>query len=189
MRIKNTKAKQRILTFKTVLRWLLYFVLIFLSFIYMTSGTWRKPVLLIPIALCISMNSGQISSAFTGAACGFLIDISSGKLFGYNAVILSFFCIFVSLMFELYLRNKFINIMLCTAAVSFILGWLDYKFYYEIWNYDNVEKIFTDLTIPVWIYTIISTVFVYLLIRLINHFLMPKEHLSIEEAVRSSIRS
>ena len=79
--------------------------------------------------------------------------------------------------------------MLCSTAVSFILGWLDYKFYYEIWNYDNVEKIFTDLTIPVWIYTIISTVFIYLLIRLINHFLMPKEHLSIEEAVRSSIRS
>ena len=79
--------------------------------------------------------------------------------------------------------------MLCSAVVSFLQGWLDYKFYYEIWNYDNVEKIFTDLTIPVWIYTIISTVFIYLLIRLINYFLMPKEHLSIEEAVRSSIRS
>ena len=120
MRIKNTRAKQRIFIIKTVTRWLLYFLLIFLSFIFMTSGTWRKPILFIPIALCISMYSGQISSAFTGAVCGFLIDISSGKLFGYNAIILSFFCIFVSLMFELYLRNKFINITQKNRNILFL---------------------------------------------------------------------
>ncbi|MBQ8296660.1 MAG: rod shape-determining protein MreD [Ruminococcus sp.] len=185
MRIKTPKEK-RTLIYKTIIRWILYYILIFFSFVLMTSGTMLKPVLMIPIALCIAVNNNQIGSALTGAACGFLIDISCGKLLGYNAVILTFFCILVSLLFELYLRNRFINILIASAAVSFIQGWLDYKFYYEIWNYDNVERIFSTVTIPVWILTVISTVFVYLIIRLINHFLLPKEHLTLEEAIKTN---
>lgn len=183
MRIK-TSREQRILNIKTAVRWIIYYVVIFFCFIFMTTGTFMKPVILIPAALCIAVNSNQISSAVTGAVCGFLIDISCGKLFGYNAVLLAFFCIFVSLVFELWLRNRFINVMLSTAVVSLLSGLLDYKFYYEIWNYDNVERILTSVTLPVWIYTVISTVFVYLIFRLINHFLMPKTHLTIEEAIK-----
>lgn len=182
MRIRTTR-EQRILYIKTTVRWILYYVLIFFSFVFMTSGTWTKPVLFIPIALCIAVNNNMYASAVTGAICGFLIDISCDKLFGYNAVLLTFFCIVVSLLFELYLRNKFINFMLITAAVSYIQCRLDYKFYYEIWEYENVERIFTNVTLKVWIYTLISSIFIYLVIKLINHFLMPKNHLTIEEAI------
>lgn len=73
--------------------------------------------------------------------------------------------------------------MLIVTGVSYIQCRLDYKFYYEIWNYENVERIFTQFTLKIWVYTIISSVFVYLLIKLINHFLMPKNHLTIEEAI------
>ena len=75
----------------------------------MTSGTWMKPILLVPAAAAIAVNSGQYGSALAGAVCGFLIDIACGKLMGYNAVLLTFFCIIVSLLYEYYLRNKFIN--------------------------------------------------------------------------------
>jgi rod shape-determining protein mreD len=182
MRLRTTR-EQRILYIKTSLRWIFYYILIFLSFIIMTSGTWLKPILLVPVALAIAVNNNQYGSVVTGAFCGFLIDISCGKLFGYNAVLLAFFCIVVSLLFELYLKSKFVNFMLITAGVSYIQCRLDYKFYYEIWNYENVERIFTQFTLKIWIYTIISSVFIYLLIRLINHFLMPKNHLTIEEAI------
>lgn len=184
MRIKTTREK-RILIVKTTVRWILYYVLIFFSFIFMTSGTMLKPILMIPIAICIAVNNNQIGSALTGAFCGFLIDVSCGKLFGYNAVILTFFCILISVIFELYLRYKFFNVLISTAVVSFIQCLLDYKFYYEIWNYENVEKIFSRITVPVWIYTMISSVFIFLIIKLINHFLMPKEHLTLEEAIKT----
>lgn len=182
MRIRTTR-EQRILYFKTTFRWVLYYFLIFFSFIIMTSGTWLKPIFLVPIALAIAIDNNQYGSVFTGAMCGFLIDISCGKLFGYNAVILAFFCIVVSLLLELYLRHKFINFMIISAAVSYIQCRLDYKFYYEIWDYENVERIFTRYTMRVWIYTVISSVFIYLIIKLINHFLMPRAHLTIEEAI------
>lgn len=184
MKINSSKEK-RSLFIKSAVRWLLYFLVIFLCFIIMTSGTWKKPLLLIPAALCISVNSSQIPAAVTGAACGFLIDISCGKLVGYNAVILSVFCILVSLLFELYLKNRFITIMLASAASSWIIGWLDYKFYYEIWKYENVEKIFYSITVPVWAYTVVSTIFIYLIIKFINFLLLPKETLSLEEAIKT----
>lgn len=184
MRIKTSREK-RILIVKTAFRWLLYYIVIFISFIFMTSGTLTKPVVLIPVALCIAFNNNMLASAFTGAVCGFLIDICCGKLFGYNAVVLAFFCIMLNLMFELYLRHRFLNILITTTAVSFILGWLDYKFYYEIWGYDDVERIFSQLTIPVWIYTVISVLVIYPFFALINRFLMPKEHLTIEEAIKN----
>lgn len=185
MKIRNIKEKRRTY-FKAALKWVLYYIFIFICFIFMTSGTWLKPILLIPAALCIAVNNGQICAAITGAVCGFLIDISCGKIIGYNAVILAVFCILISLIFELYLKNRFLNILIASAITSFIIGWLDYKFYYEIWNYDNVNRIFSKVTLPVCVYTIISTIVVYLVIKLINHFLTPKEHHTLEEAIKSN---
>lgn len=185
MRLKTPREK-RILYFKTTVRWLLYLLIIFFSFVIMTSGSWKKPVLLVPVALCIAINTDIMISALTGAACGFLIDIACGRLFGYNAVILTIFCVASTLIFELYLRKKFFSFMAISAAVSFLQCWLDYKFFYEIWDYPDVERIFRSVTLKVWIYTLISSVIMYFIFKLINHLLMPKEHLTIEEAIRSS---
>lgn len=182
MRLRTTREK-RILYIKITLRWILYYLIIFTGYIYMTTGTWLKPVVLTPIALSIAINNNQYGSVATGALCGFLTDIACGKLFGYNAVITAFFCIVISLLFELYLRNKFINYLIITAAASFLQCWLDYKFYYQMWKYKNVQRIFTRYTLKIWIYTVISSVAVYLIIKLVNRFLMPKKHLSIEDVV------
>ncbi|MCR4889228.1 MAG: rod shape-determining protein MreD [Ruminococcus sp.] len=182
MRIKTTREK-RILYTKTTVRWILYYVLILLFFTILTSGTFLKPMLLIPAAMCIAINNDIMASAFTGAVCGFLTDMACGRLFGYNAVLLTVFCAGATLIFELYLRNKFFNYLWITALASFLQCWLDYKFYYQMWGYDDVERIFYNVTLKVWIYTVIASVFIYLIFKLIDHFLMPREHLTIEEAI------
>ncbi|WP_303790168.1 rod shape-determining protein MreD [Ruminococcus flavefaciens] len=188
MRIRTTR-EQHILRFKTTLRWVLYYLLIFVSFIIMTSGTLYKPIILVPLCIGIAVNNNMYGSAVTGAVCGFLTDICCGKLFGYNAVILTFFCIAANLLFELYLKDRFINYMIITAVVSYIQCRLDYKFYYQIWEYENVGRIFVRVSLRVWIYTVISAVFMYLLLKLVNRFLMPREHLTIEEAINTNIQS
>ena len=185
MRIKLTREK-RILYFKTALRWIVYSVIIFVCFVLMTSGTWLKPVLLVPVAVYISKNSGVYSSAVTGAVCGFLTDIACGKLFGYNAVVLTVFCVLTSVFFELYLRDKFFNYFIISAFVSFVQCVLDYKFYYDVWNYENVEIIFSNVTLVVWAFTVISSVFTGLLLKLVNRILMPRTHLTIEEAIKNN---
>lgn len=185
MRLKTTREK-RILYFKTTLRWLLYYFIIFSSFVIMTSGSWTKPVLLVPAALLIAVNNDLMASAYTGAFCGFLIDIACGRLIGFNAVLLTVFCVAATLVFELYLRKKFINYIVIISAVSFLQCWLDYKFFYEIWGYADVERIFTAITLKVWLYTVISAVILYFVFKIINNLLMPKEHLTIEEVIRTS---
>ena len=185
MRLKTPREK-RILYFKTTLRWFLYFFIIFLSFTVMTSGSWTKPVLLVPAALCIAMNNDLMASAYTGAFCGLLIDIACGRLLGFNAVVMTVFCVAMTLIFELYLRKKFINYIVTAAAMTFLQCWLDYKFFYEIWGYSDVERIFTNVTLKVWLYTVISSVVMYIVFRIINNILMPKEHLTIEEVIRTS---
>lgn len=188
MRIRTTR-EQHILRFKTTLRWIIYYLLIFISFIIMTSGTLYKPILLVPLAVGIAVNNNIYASAVTGAICGFLIDICCGKLFGYNAVILTVFCIAANLVFELYLKDRFINYFIITAAAAFLQCWLDYKFYYQIWDYEHVGRIFRKVSMKVWLYTVISSVFVFLALKLVNRLLMPREHLTIEEAINTNIQT
>ena len=185
MRLKTPREK-RILYFKTTLRWFLYYFIIFSCFIIMTSGSLKKPVLLVPVALLIAVNNDLMASAYIGAFCGFLIDIACGRLLGFNAVLLTVFCVAATLVFELYLRKKFINYLVTISAASFLQCWLDYKFFYEIWGYADVELIFSSVTLKVWLYTVISTVILYILFKIINNLLMPKEHLTIEEVIRTS---
>lgn len=184
MRIKSSKEK-RILAIKNSVRWFLYLVITLLCFIIMNSGTKLHPILLIPVAICMSTQSDELQSAFIGAFCGFLIDIACGKLFGYNAVILAIFCTAISLLYKYLLRQRFINTFLVIAAVSFLQGFLDFKFYYDIWGYSNVGIIFRKYTIPVCFMTLASSIVIYPLFKLINHLLMPKQHLSIEEAIKN----
>ena len=188
MRIRSTR-EQRIFRFKTTLRWIIYYLLIFLCFIIMTSGTLYKPVLLVPLAIGIAVNNNMYGSAVTGAVCGFLTDICCGKLFGYNAVILAFFCIAANLLFELYLKDRFINYMIMTTVASFLQCWLDYKFYYQIWGYENVGRIFRRVSLKIWLYTVISAVFIFLVLKLVNRLLMPREHLTIEEAINTNLKT
>ena len=188
MRIRSTR-EQRIFRFKTTLRWIIYYLLIFLCFIIMTSGTLYKPILLVPLAIGIAVNNNMYGSAVTGAVCGFLTDICCGKLFGYNAVILAFFCIAANLLFELYLKDRFINYMIITTVASFLQCWLDYKFYYQIWGYENVGRIFRRVSLKIWLYTVISAVFIFLVLKLVNRLLMPREHLTIEEAINTNLKA
>ncbi|MDE6035877.1 MAG: hypothetical protein K2G36_08225 [Ruminococcus sp.] len=187
MRIKPSREK-RILFLKTFFRWLLYYIVICSGFIFMTSGTLLKPVILIPIALYIAVNNSIYASAVTGAVCGLLIDISCNKLFGYNAVLLVVFCVMVSLIYEFYLRDKIVSFLAISAVVSYIQCLLDYKFYYQIWKYEDSEIIYHEYTLKIWAYTVISSFFVCIVIRIINHFFMPKNHFTIEETIRSAER-
>ncbi|MBR6669408.1 MAG: hypothetical protein IKL31_01520 [Ruminococcus sp.] len=184
MRIKTTREK-RILIVKTVFRWFLYLLIMLICFVSMNAGTFIKPILLIPVAVCISSNTGELQAAFIGSACGFMIDLSCDKLLGYNAVILCVFCVITSLCYSRLLRNRLINAIIITALISLIQGVLDYNFYYDIWGYDDSSLILKHYTMPVILLTIASAFVIYAVFHLINKFLMPKPHLTIEEAIKN----
>ena len=184
MRIRTSREK-RIYYFKTVIRWILYYIVILLGFSVMTAGSWLKPVILVPVALAIAVDNNILASVFTGGFCGLLTDIACGRLFGFNAVMLAVLCMAFSLIYQLWLRSRMLNFIWTSSIAAYIQCRLDYEFYYRIWGYADVENIFVHTTLRVWAYTVISAVFVWLVIRLINSFFMPRTHITVGEAIKA----
>lgn len=61
---------------------------------------------------------------------------------------------------------------------------LDYFFFYKLWDYKDSYLILHDITFKCFVETMISSVFVYLLIKLINKKMKPYQIKSIEEAMQ-----
>ena len=151
-----------------IVKWLAYALLIAVCFFAETSGSYVKPLLLIPAALCISSHTGEIQSAAVGTVCGLLLDIACGKLLGYNAVWLVICCVAVSLLHNYYLREKLLSMLILTAICTTLQGYLDFVFYYAIWGHDDVALVYTHYLLPSGIMTIIASIPLYFLIGSIN---------------------
>ena len=170
---------------RTALRWILYGLLVLFAFVIAAAGNHIKPLLLIPIALCISSTCKDVPAVGVGIVCGFLLDISCGKLLGYNAIILLALCLCVSLLYTNLLQQRLLNMLVLTAVGSFLQAGLDFFFSYVIWGYDHVNQIFLTVTIPSWLATVIATIPIYYLFRLIAHCLSPKQNRIIRESTHS----
>jgi rod shape-determining protein MreD len=147
-------------------------------------GTGVKPLILIPFAICLSTWSDEVSSAFAGMLCGFLIDMSCSRLLGFNAIILIILCTATSLLYTRLLRRKFINFFILSTLACIIQGLVDYFFTYAIWNHENSSYVLTNITYKSIIATVISSVFVYFIVNLINKKMKPYEIKTVEEAMQ-----
>ncbi|MDD6269538.1 MAG: rod shape-determining protein MreD [Oscillospiraceae bacterium] len=167
------------------IRWTLYAFIILFCYITATSGSFRKPLLLIPVSLCIASYAREHTAVITGIVCGLLLDNVCGKLLGFNALILCFMCIGISMLYKHFLMHRILNFTVLAAAGIFIQGVLDYFFFYAIWDHENVSFIYTHHILPCCIYTLISALPVYAVIHNINRMLRPNTVRTIEEAVIS----
>jgi rod shape-determining protein MreD len=154
-----------------VIRWLVFSVIIWFAFIFMTTGSFMKPNILIPVALCISMDEDALVSAVIGFICGFLSDLAMGNLIGSGAIVLICGCVCTSLLFTRLLRQILLNfsvIMIIYSAVHFSFK---YFFSYMIWGYDKELILLEEYILPEFILTVVSMIFVYPVIRKIRKHL------------------
>ena len=166
MQIKNQKLVPYI-------KWTIYYLL--LLFFYTLQTTPQlfqffgvKPILILPLVVCIGMYEGIMTTAVFSIFAGFLWDISSDKLLGFNAIILLCCSVAISLVCIYYLRTKLINSVAFCAITAMLQGFLDFVFYYAIWNYSDVSIILFYQILPTTIYTILLTPLFYYLIRRIS---------------------
>ena len=165
--IKRKKEKRN-----TTLRWILYGVMLVLSYVYMTTAplNLRTPLFVIPIAICISMFEEPFESAICGCLAGLLLDTAQGTLVGLSGIIMLWCCLFSSLLFHFFVRRHFLNIVILNAAAILIQGVIHYFFYYAIWEYDHSGKIFMNEFLPVMIYTEIAVLPFYFAVKfLVKH--------------------
>lgn len=146
-------------------QWTAFGLLMFICFLAETAGSFIKPLLLIPLALCISARTGEIQAMAVGTVCGLLLDVACGKLLGYNAVWLVVCCVTVSLLHAYLLRDKLLNLLAMTAVCTAVQGYLDFVFYYAIWGHEDVELIYTKIMLPSGIMTLVSAIPLYFIVR------------------------
>ncbi|MEG0615243.1 MAG: rod shape-determining protein MreD [Oscillospiraceae bacterium] len=164
-------------------KWAFYILIIVISFIYLMLPTNNesKPLLLIPVAICIAMNEKVMTSAIVGMICGFMLDFACGKIFGFNAALLLLLGMGVSLLFILLMRQNILNVLLITLAAAFIQGGLDFFFFYVIWGYDNLGKIFLQNFLPSIIFTTLWAAVYYAAFKAVQTRFAPPNDKHIEE--------
>lgn len=169
----SSRRKRRL----AVVRWSFFSLIIWIIFIFTTTGSFIKPNILIPLALCISMNEDVMPCAAVGTVCGFLTDVAFGKLIGFSAMLMLIGCVSVSLLFTHLLRQNFLNIFVLTALFSAVYFLLDYFLFYRLWHLEHDSILFKEYIIPEFILTCASLTAVYPVIKTIkNRFTLRRMH-------------
>ena len=156
-------------TMRLILKWIVISLVILIAYsISVTGGAGKaKPILLIPILIALSTSENELISGIFGAICGLLVDLSCGKLFGFNGVIFLLVGVFSSLLFLHLMRKNILNVIVLTVVAAVIQGLLDFFFYYVMWKYEGTNIVFMKIILPSVIFTTIASPFVYLIIKYI----------------------
>lgn len=182
-RVKSKQEKRR-----TVIKWMIYSLMIALAYVLMTTihGSFPTPLLLMAIPICISAWESEMTSAVTGGVCGLMLDSACGKLIGFNGIIVMCMCMVISLLFIHYLRKNLLNILLIGAAALLLHSGLDFLFFYAIWGESG--KIYSSIMLPSMIATMVSIGLIYEFVKLLaNRFGLIEEYY-LEEKNENIIR-
>lgn len=177
IRFISSRRKRRF----AIIRWTIFFLIIWFVFIFMTTGSFMKPNLLIPLALCISVDEDELVSAVVGFLCGILSDIAAGKLIGSGAILMLVGCVCTSLLFTRLLRQNILNTFAVTLIYSAVHFALTYFFIYVIWEYEHDSIILKRYIIPEFVLTVISLFVIYPAIKLIRKRLTLRKRYVLEE--------
>lgn len=153
-----------------VIKWLVYSVLLLLAYTLQTtpelfSIAGIKPVLVLPIAICVCMYEGVLSATIFSMIAGLLWDISSDKLFGFNAIIFIICGMLISLLCIYYLRTKLVNAIFFISVTGLIQMGLDFLFYYAFWGYGDPVIILLQRLLPTVVYTVVISPISFFIIR------------------------
>ena len=88
--VKRKKEKRN----KTI-RWILYYILLVIEYIFMTTVQVNipLPLFLLSTAMCISVVEDPFYSALTGCIAGLMLDAAAGTLMGMNGIIMMWCCL------------------------------------------------------------------------------------------------
>ncbi|MDF2567959.1 MAG: rod shape-determining protein MreD [Oscillospiraceae bacterium] len=155
---------------KDIVKWIIYALLLLVFYILQTTpGLFQiygaKPVLIVPLAICIAIFEGELGGAVIGLITGLLWDLSSNKLSGYNAIIIMAACIVTALLIMYLMRANWVNATILCGCTMAIHGLLDFLFYYAMWGYEGVWIVLTNRLAPMVVYTAVVTPPIFFLVR------------------------
>ena len=179
----NQKGEGLSQNVRIVLKWLFYVLSMILFYCRMTSGdgSSSKALMLIPFSIAIACFEAEIPSAVIGAVSGILIDMATGQLLGFTGLYLCLLCGIISGMFRQFLRKNIINYFALTLLTCLVYLYIDYYFFYVIWDYEGYEIVLKTRLIPSHIKTIAFSPLCYVACLIAERLSIVKRKLELEE--------
>ncbi len=168
---------------RTVLKWLFYVLVMIFFYCVMVSGSGNgsKALMLIPFSTAIACYEGEIPSAVIGAISGILIDMATGQLLGFTGLYLCLLCGIISGMFRQFLRKNIVNYFALTVATCLVYLYVDYYFFYVIWDYEGYQEVLKQRLIPSHLKTIVFSPLCYLMCLAAEKLSTVRRKLELEE--------
>jgi len=154
---------------------LLFFVLQ-TSVFPMISLAGIIPNTLIILVSCVGFMQGDRAGMFVGFACGFLLDISSFNIFGFNTLIYMFIG-YLNGMFHnfFYLKDLKIPVIMITSSdLAYCI--LTYFFLFVLRSRFDIGFYFVNIILPEVVFTLLISVILYPLLWVIEAYIFKKKN-------------
>lgn len=188
-KMMGSKSRSRKMMLRGFLRWLLYAAVLLLFYLFECNPMIRGycPLLLIPLATTVAMYEGDLASGVFGVFCGLMLDIANGvTVAGFSALWLLCACPFISLLARFWIKVTFVSHFIVNAAVTVIMGAMDFLFLHWMWEGTESAITFTSVVLPSYCGAILFSIPIYFLITFIVNKLRPKEQRRLEESAQSA---
>ena len=125
-----------------------------------------SPLLLVPLTVCIAMYAGPVGGATAGIAGGFLWDLYSDRLLGFNALLL---------LVRLLLRNNLLSALLLVGGALLFQGLADWFFTVLLLGRDSPLYVLLHMTLPDLLYSLVLAPLIYALVTGVTRLLRHRE--------------
>lgn len=120
-----------------------------------------RPFLLIPVLFSIAMLEDEKMGLGFGIFIGLLLDMSCGYVLGFHAIALGLCGYFVGLMAVNLIKTNLLTVLLVTALGVFVVGCLQFVFFYYLHQYGHNAYAFQYHYLPMMLYTYLPTPVLY----------------------------
>lgn len=147
------------------------FLLVFQTTVmkYITiSGVKPNPTLV--FIVCSALLNGSTEGAVTGLALGLAVDMLSGKLLGFNALLGMYAGVAAGSVNKRVYKDNILVITAAVFAVTLVYEWFTY-FSYTLFNQEKALMMlnpFTSVILPEAVYNSVLAIFLYKLMAVIN---------------------
>lgn len=166
---------------KNIIRCIIWGLLIAAGFlIQSTYGLqWHignvQILIMLPFVSCICMFEKERGACWFGLFAGFLLDMVSPSMIGYNALIMLILCTLIGLVSSNCLRNTLLSNLAVGAVFIFLDESLYWLFFIEFKQTAGASATYLSVYLPSILLSIIMIIPVFFIIRAINIKLKPKD--------------
>ena len=186
-KILGSKARSRRMMMRSFLRWFLYSAALLLFYIFEINPLIRGfcPLFIIPLATAVAMYEGDLAAGVFGTFCGLMLDMANGvSVAGFSALWLLCICPVISLISRFLIKVNLLSHLVMNAVTAIVMAFLDLVFLHWVWEGADSVISFRLVILPAYGGAVLFSVPVYLLIRLINAKLRPREQDRLESSAR-----